>query len=491
MPESLVARQNGPGVAGEPLDHPFLLAGEPGDVGVWAEVRSPYDGSLVGRVAIADLATVDAAARAGREAVDTGRFPQHERAEVLARAATIVTARSEEMARLLALEVGKPIKAARTEVRRCADTLAFSAAEARKLSGTVVPMDASPSAAGRVAFTLRVPCGVVAAISPFNFPLNLVAHKLGPAIAAGNAVILKPAEQAPIAGLLLARVLLEAGLPPAWISVLPGDGPETGRALVDHPLVDAISFTGSAAVGWQIRSSAPTKKVLLELGSNAPLIVHEDGNWEAAAAATALHAFSFAGQACISVQRILVHDAVAEMFLERLRDEIEGLQVGDPLYPETDVGPLISDRDRDRVGAWIEECVVAGGELLCGGRLVDQGRCLEPTVVGSPPRDSKLWREEAFGPVATFDTYSDLGEAIELANDSRFGLQAGVYTKDLGRALRVAQELHYGGVLINDVPTFRADQQPYGGVKESGNTREGPAFAVRELTEERFVSLQA
>jgi acyl-CoA reductase-like NAD-dependent aldehyde dehydrogenase len=243
-------------------------------------------------------------------------------------------------------------------------------------------------------------------------------------------------------------------------------------------------------VGWGIRSDVPHKKVNLELGSNAPLIVNSDGDWEGAADKAKLHAFSHAGQSCISIQRILVHEDVADAFVQRLRENTEALKVGDPLDEETDVGPLISPDDLDRVKEWVDEAVAAGALLITGGDLVDDGRCMAPTLLEGPPRDSKVWREEIFGPVATIDRFSDFGEALELANDSRYGLQAGVFTRDMGRGLEAARTLEFGGVLINEVPTFRADQQPYGGVKDSGNTREGPAFAVLELTEERFVTLQ-
>jgi acyl-CoA reductase-like NAD-dependent aldehyde dehydrogenase len=472
------------------VDHELLAAGEWVETGEWDEVESPYDGTVVGRVARGDAGLVDGAARAAREAFESGDFPQHERAAVLDRAAALVGERLDDLALTIAAEAGKPLKTAQAEAGRCVDTLAFSAVEARKLSGGTVPMDASASGAGKLGVMLRVPFGVVGAISPFNFPLNLVAHKLGPAIAAGNAVVLKPAGQTPISALKLAAILVEAGLPQGWLSVVPGPGSEVGNAIVEHELTRALSFTGSAEVGWGIRSRVPHKKVNLELGSNAPLIVHRDGDWETAADKAKLHAFSHAGQSCISIQRVLVHEDVADAFVARLVANTEALRVGDPLDPETDVGPLISPDDRDRVKEWIEEAVAGGAELLSGGELVDGGRCLAPTLLGAPPRDARVWCEEVFGPVATVDRYSDFGEALRLANDSRFGLQAGVFTRDLGRGLEAAETLEFGGVLINEVPTFRADQMPYGGVKDSGNTREGPAFAVLELTEERFVTLQ-
>jgi acyl-CoA reductase-like NAD-dependent aldehyde dehydrogenase len=472
------------------VDHKLLAAGEWVETGAWDEVRSPYDESVVGRVAEGDAALVDRAVRAAHEAFESADFPQHARAEALARAARLVGERVDELALAIAAEAGKPLKTAQVEASRCVDTLTFSAVEARKLTGGTVPMEASTAGAGKLGVMLRVPFGVVGAISPFNFPLNLVAHKLGPAIAAGNAVVLKPAGQTPISALKLAEILTEAGLPQGWLSVVPGPGREVGNAIVEHELTRAITFTGSSQVGWDIRSRVPHKKVNLELGSNAPLIVHSDGDWEAAADKAQLHAFSHAGQSCISIQRILVHEDVADAFTARLVEKAGTLRVGDPLDPETDVGPLISRDDRDRVKEWIEEAVAGGAELLSGGDLVDEERCLAPTLLASPSRQAKVWCEEIFGPVATIDRYSDFAEALRMANDSKFGLQAGVFTADLGRGLEAAAELEFGGVLINEVPTFRADQQPYGGVKDSGNTREGPAFAVQELTEERFITLQ-
>jgi acyl-CoA reductase-like NAD-dependent aldehyde dehydrogenase len=474
----------------EATDHQLLLAGEWTATGEWDEVLSPYDGSAVGRVARGDAALVDRAAIAARAAFESGDFAQHERAAMLDRAAELVGERLDELALTIAAEAGKPLKTAEAEAGRCVETLTFSAVEARKLGGAVVPMDASAAGAGKLGVALRVPYGVVGAISPFNFPLNLVAHKLGPAIAAGNAVVLKPAGQTPISALKLAAILVEAGLPEGWLSVVPGPGSEVGNAIVEHELTAALSFTGSAAVGWGIRGRVPHKKVNLELGSNAPLIVHADGDWEMAADKAKLHAFSHAGQSCISIQRVLVHERVADAFVERLVAGAEALRVGDPLDPETDVGPLISPGDRDRVKDWVDEAVAGGAELLSGGELVDAGRCLAPTLLASAPHEAKVWCEEVFGPVATIERYGEFGEALGIANDSRFGLQAGVFTRDTGRALEAARTLEFGGVLVNEVPTFRADQQPYGGVKDSGNTREGPAYAVQELTEERFVTLQ-
>jgi acyl-CoA reductase-like NAD-dependent aldehyde dehydrogenase len=471
-------------------DHKLLVAGEWLETGEWSEVRSPYDGTVVGRVPTGDAALVDRAVRAAHDAFKAGEFPRHERAEALDRAARITGERIDDLAQTIAAEAGKPLKTATVEATRCVDTLTFSAVEARKLSGETVPMDASATGIGKLGVIMRMPYGVVGAISPFNFPLNLVAHKLGPALAVGSPVVLKPAGHTPISAIKLAEILVEAGVPDGWLNVVCGPGSEVGNAIVEHELTRALTFTGSASVGWDIRSRVPHKKVNLELGSNAPLIVNEDGDWETAADKAKLHAFSHAGQSCISIQRILLHDAIAEDFTKRFVANAESLKVGDPLDSETDVGPLISSDDRDRVKDWVDEASAAGAEVLTGGELVDEDRCLAPTVLADPPTDAKVWCEEIFGPVATISRFSDFDEALRMANDSKFGLQAGVFTPDVGLGIKAAETLEFGAVLINEVPTFRADQMPYGGVKDSGNTREGPAYAVRELTEERLVSFQ-
>ena len=475
---------------GSEVDYKLLVGGRWEETGEWSEVLSPYDDSLVGRVAQGDEQTVSRAVDEAQAAFESGDFPQFARAEVLDRAADLVRERRDDLAETIAREAGKPIKTATVEATRCADTLKFAATEARKLTGETVPMEAASSGVGKLAVVLRVPYGVVGAISPFNFPLNLVAHKLGPAFAAGNAVVLKPAGQTPISALKLAEVLVDAGLPDGWLSVIPGSGATVGNALVENDLIKAITFTGSVPVGWGIQAKVPHKKVNLELGSNAPLIVNEDGDWETAADKAQVHAFSHAGQSCISTQRILLHEAIADRFIERLVSNIEGLVVGDPMDPETDVGPLIDRGERDRVKTWVDEAAAEGGKILVGGELVDGDRCLAPTLIEHPNRDSKVWCAEIFGPVATVDRFPDFETGLAMANDSKFGLQAGVFTKDIGNALKAAYTLEFGGVLINEVPTFRADQQPYGGVKDSGNTREGPAYGVLELTEERLVTFQ-
>jgi acyl-CoA reductase-like NAD-dependent aldehyde dehydrogenase len=472
-------------------DHKLYVAGEWMETGDWSEVNAPYDGTLIGRVPKGDAALVGKAVDAAAAAFEAGGFPQHARARVLDKAAELVAEREDDLTMTIAAEAGKPVKTARVEAQRCVSTMQFSAVAARTLTGELVPMEAGAAGEGKLGIVIRVPYGVVGAISPFNFPLNLVAHKLGPAIAAGNAVLLKPAGQTPISAIKLVETLYDAGLPDNWIQLVCGSGSEVGSAIVENDRVGAITFTGSAPVGWDIRAKAARKQVNLELGSTAPLIVHEDGDWETAADKAKLHAFSHAGQSCISVQRILVHESVADDFTKRFVSNVESLVTGDPMDENTDVGPLISQDDRDRVKSWVDEAVSAGAELLTGGQLVDEDRCLAPTVIMGDPPECHTWRDEIFGPVATIHTFKTFDEAIEMANDARFGLQAGVFTRDLGLAIEAGNRLEFGGVLVNEVPTFRTDQMPYGGVKESGNTREGPSYAVRELTEERLVTFEA
>jgi acyl-CoA reductase-like NAD-dependent aldehyde dehydrogenase len=348
-----------------------------------------------------------------------------------------------------------------------------------------VPMDASPAGEGKLAFTLRLPIGVVGAISPFNFPLNLVAHKLAPALAAGCPVVLKPASQTPLSALLLAELETEAGLPPGWLNVLVGPASEIGDVLIEDERVRAITFTGSGTVGWKLAERAPQKKVNLELGNSTPAIVAADADIEAAAQAMAANAFSFAGQSCISVQRIYVEAPVYDSFLELFLPKVEALKVGDPADEETDVGPVIDDDARERILAWVEEARSSGARVLSGGDM--DGELIRPTVIADAGPELKVNCEEVFGPVCTVTSVGSIDEALELANGTRYGLQAGIFTAGLETALRAAQELEFGGVTVNEAPTFRADQMPYGGVKDSGNTREGPAYAVRELTEEHLV----
>ena len=474
-------------VATTATERHLLIGDEWVETGEWIDVRSPYDRTLVGRVPSAGAdetrRALDAAEAAMREPL-----PAHERAAVLDRVAALLAERQVEVARTICAEAGKPLKAARVEASRAVSTYTMAAVEARKLAGDPLPMDASPAGEGKLGLSLRVPIGIVGAISPFNFPLNLVAHKIAPALAAGCAVVLKPAGQTPLSALLLAELELEAGLPPGWLNVVCGPASEIGDVLVEDERVKLITFTGSVPIGWKLRERAARKRVNLELGNATPVIVAADADLEDAAARLAGNAFSFAGQSCISVQRIYVEHAAYEAFVEAFVPRVEALVVGDPADEATDVGPLIAESERERIESWIEEARAAGADILTGGTL--DGALLRPTVIANAPTDAKVSCEEVFGPVCTVSPYETIDEAIALANGTRFGLQAGVFTRDVKEALRAAHELEFGGVTVNEAPTFRADQMPYGGVKDSGNTREGPAYAIREMTEERAVVFQ-
>jgi len=465
----------------------LLIDGEWVETGDWVEVRSPYSGEVVGRVAKAGADEARLAIDAAQRALENP-LPAHKRAEILARVAGALGRRHEEAAQTICAEAGKPLKAARVEASRAMSTYTMSAVEARKLAGEVVPMDASQAGEGKLAFTLRQPIGIVGAISPFNFPLNLVAHKIAPALAAGCPVVLKPASATPLSALFLAELEADAGLPPGWLNVLVGSSSEIGDVLLGDERVRAITFTGSGEVGWRLKERAPRKRVNLELGNSTPVIVEADADVEEAATKLAANAFSFAGQSCISVQRIYVQQGSFDAFLERFLPKVEALKVGDPASEDTDVGPVIDGDARERILEWIDEARTSGAEILAGGEL--EGELIRPTVIARAPAEARVSCDEVFGPVCTVSPYDSLDEALELANGTRYGLQAGIFTANVRNALRAARELEFGGVTVNEAPTFRADQMPYGGVKDSGNTREGPAWAVREFTEERIVVLQ-
>ncbi len=446
-------------------------------------VANPYDGATIATVAVGD--GDDVAAAVADALGHRPPPPAAARAEVLERAAQLVASRAETFARTICMEAGKPITQARGETARCVDTLTFAAVEARSLAGQVVPMDASSSGGGKVGVIVREPIGVVGAISPFNFPLNLVAHKLAPAIAAGCPVVLKPASSTPLSALLLAQTLADAGLPDGFLSVIPGGGGTVGNALVDHPDVPMISFTGSPPVGWGIRQRQPRKEVALELGNSTPVIVTADADLELAATKLAGSGFTHAGQSCISVQRVYVEAPAMDRFRELFVTAVEALVVGDPMDDDTDVGPVIDGDNRDRVAEWIDEATRAGAGVLTGGSVSDG--LLRPTVLEDISPEMKVSCEEVFGPVVGLARFDTIDQAVELANGSPFGLQAGIFTARADAALGWARRLHFGGVLINETPTFRADQMPYGGVKDSGNTREGPHFAVQHMTEPKLI----
>jgi len=450
-------------------------------------VIDPYTGEQVASVAACGPAEVDEACRRAQAAYERG-LPQWERALVLDRLAVLLEGAVDRLAATITLENGKAIRDARTEVARATETVRFAAAEARTLGGEVVPADATPTGVGKLMLALRRPLGVVGAITPFNFPLNTVVHKVAPAVAAGCPVVLKPAHQTPLTALLLRDLLIEAGLPEDWVVVVTDDGRTAGPALVEHRLPRMITFTGSTAVGWGIARTAYRKKVALELGSNAPVIVAADADVEAAAGLITRAAYGTAGQSCISVQRVLVHESRHDELVRVLGERADRLVVGDPFDDGTDLGPLIVPAATTRVKEWIDEATSRGATLVVGGELT--GGCLRPTVVDRAPLGSRLRDEEVFGPVLTVVPFADAEEAFALANETPYGLQAGIFTSDISLALAATEALDFGGVLVNDIPTSRLDQQPYGGEGDSGNTREGPASAVREMTEVKVVSLQ-
>jgi acyl-CoA reductase-like NAD-dependent aldehyde dehydrogenase len=464
-------------------DHPLLIGGERVETGDWTEVRSPYSGEVVGRIARGGAAETRRALDAAAAAL-ARPLPAHERARILDATAQLLGERQEEAAQLISAESGKPLKAARVEAQRAVSTYTFAAVEARKLSGETVPMDASAAGAGKLAFTMRLPIGVIGAISPFNFPLNLVAHKIAPALAAGCPVVLKPASTTPLSALFLADLEEEAGLPPGWLNVVSGSASAIGDEIVGDDRVKLITFTGSGGVGWDLAARAPQKRVKLELGNATPAIVCADAPADTASRLAA-NAFSFAGQSCISVQRIFVLADAWDSFIAAFVPKVEALKIGDPGDPDTDVGPVISDGDHERILEWIGE---TKGDVLTGGETTEDG-LIRPTVIANPAPTDKVQCEEVFGPVVTVTRVASLDEAIEQANATRYGLQAAIFSNDLPTCLEAAQRLEFGGVIVNEAPTFRADQMPYGGVKASGNTKEGPAWAVREMTEERLVVL--
>ncbi|HPC84096.1 MAG TPA: aldehyde dehydrogenase family protein [Thermoanaerobaculaceae bacterium] len=468
----------------------LLIGGrwEAGAAGV-IEVRSPFDGAPVARVARASAEQLAAAAgdAAGAAAAMAALAPA-ERADILERAAARLRARRDDAVGRLVAEAGKPVSLARLEADRAVDVLADSAHVARYPLVEARDLGGYASGAGRLALVRRVPVGPVLAITPFNFPLMLVAHKLGPAVAAGCPVVLKPASQTPSPALLLAEVLLEAGLPPEGLSVLPAAAADM-EPLVRDPRFRLLTFTGSMEVGWALKRAAWDRRVALELGGNAAAIVEPDaGDLAAVAARLAFGAYAFAGQSCISVQRILVHEAVWESFRDAMTAAARGVSTGDPREERTVCGPLVDAANAARVARWIEQAVEAGGRLLAGGTRA--GNVVAPTLLEGAPPDQPVVADEVFGPVAVLQRYRSFEEALALANASRYGLQAGVFTSDLGKVRRAWEVLEVGGVIQGDMPTWRSDPMPYGGVKASGTGREGPASAVLEMTEERLLVLR-
>jgi acyl-CoA reductase-like NAD-dependent aldehyde dehydrogenase len=462
-------------VAGQWIDKPRTVP-----------VTNPFDGSVIDTIPLADVEDIERAlASAVRGAQTMRRMPGYERHRILLKAAGLLTQRADDFARTITLEEGKILKEAQVEVARAIETLTLSAEEAKRLSGEVVPLDGAPGVTKQFGFTLRVPCGVVVAISPFNFPLNLVMHKVGPALAAGNSVIVKPATDTPLSALKLVEVLLDAGVPADAIQCLTGGGREIGEPLCADPRVRKITFTGSRDVGERICQVAGLKKVTMELGSNSPVIIMPDADVDVAAAAVASTGYANAGQVCISAQRIIPLAPIYGDFMDALKPKVAAITTGNPLDDRTKMGPMVREADARRVEEWVREAVSGGARVVVGGER--HGAIYAPTVVADVKPQMRISCDELFGPAVALTRVNSIDEAITLANDSNYGLAAGIFTKNLDWAMRFAREVESGNIHINWGPQWRADLMPYGGLKESGFGKEGPKYAVQEMTELKMV----
>ncbi|MGQ0792692.1 MAG: aldehyde dehydrogenase family protein [Deltaproteobacteria bacterium] len=457
--------------------------------GVWVEtekkreIKNPYDDTLAGIVSVPDAESAEGALRGAERAFSQFKSaPSYERRDILRRIAAAIASRREEFARTLVLESGKPLKTARAEVDRAVMTFTVGAEEAARFrGGEILPLDIIPGSEERFGLARRFPLGVVVGISPFNFPLNLVAHKLAPAIASGNAMILKPASQTPMSALKLGEVAMDAGLPPGVFNILPLAGSDVEPVIRDGR-VKKISFTGSDEIGWELMRKFPKKKVTLELGGNAAVVIdHDPPDMDFAAARCAWGAFYQAGQSCISVQRIFVHDRAWDEFLDKFISAAKAMKLADPMLEDTDIGPVIDDASAERIMRWIDEALGAGASLLCGGGR--RGRLIEPTALTGAPPECSVVSREVFGPVAVIERFRDFGDALSKVNDSRYGLQAGVFTKNMKRAFLAYEAINVGGVVVNDCPSYRVENMPYGGVKDSGVGREGVRYAIEAMTE--------
>jgi acyl-CoA reductase-like NAD-dependent aldehyde dehydrogenase len=465
----------------------MLIAGRWAETGETTPIRNPYNGEILAEVSLASEKEIEEAIQAAVAAFALSRrLPSHARANALSAVATAITSRTEEFARCLSSEAGKPIADARREVGRAINTFAIAGEEAKRIPGEVVPLDISPGTDRHFGIARRFPIGPILGITPFNFPLNLVAHKVAPAIAVGNPIVLKPAPQTPLTALLLGEVLSHLGLPDGMFSILPCANPLAERMVADDRFA-MVSFTGSAAVGWKLKSKAGKNRVVLELGGNAGVIVEPDADLDRTAERCAVGGYGYSGQTCISVQRIYVHESIYQPFLERLLKHVRSLKTGDPLDESTTIGPLIDENAAKRVESWIQEAVAGGATLQLGGKR--RGSLVDATVLTDVKSEMKVSREEAFGPLVNVTPYRKFEEAIAALNDSPYGLQAGVFTRDIHKAFQAYENVEAGAVLINEIPTFRADQMPYGGVKNSGLGREGVRYAIEEMTERKLLVL--
>ena len=450
-------------------------------------IRNPYNGEILAEVCLAGEDEIEEAIRAAVTAFAAGRrLPSHKRAAALQKIAEDLTHRHEEFAQCLSSESGKPITDARREVGRAVSTFTIAAEEAKRIPGEVVPLDISPGTDRHVGFVRRFPIGPVLGITPFNFPLNLVAHKVAPALAVGNPIVLKPAPQTPLTSLLLGEVLSGLDLPQGMFSIVPCTNTVAERMVGDERFA-MLSFTGSAPVGWKLRGKAGKKRVVLELGGNAAVIIEPEADLDHAAERCAVGGYGYSGQTCISVQRIYVHESVYEPFLQRLLKRVRALKAGNPQDESTTLGPLIDEGAAKRVESWIQEAVAGGAKVQLGGKR--QGSVVEATVLTDVRSEMKVSSEEAFGPLVNVSPYRTFEDAIAALNDSPYGLQAGVFTRDINKAFKAYEDIEAGAVLINEIPTFRADQMPYGGVKNSGLGREGVRYAIEEMTERKLLVL--
>jgi glyceraldehyde-3-phosphate dehydrogenase (NADP+) len=463
----------------------LFLDGRWQETGDWLEVIFPYTGKGAARVALAGPRHVEQAIRAAQEAFKaTRKQPSYARSDICRKVSEGIRARAKEFGEWMCLETGKPLKDCLGEVDRAVNTWAIAAEEANRIGGEVLPLDIAPRARGRQGFVRRFPIGPIAGITPFNFPLNLVSHKVAPALASGNPIILKPASKTPVSALLLAEAVEAAGAHPGSFQVLPCSSKHAGP-LVEDERLKMVTFTGGIQVGWDMKRRAGKKKVVLELGGNAPAIVHEDADLGLAVEKIRAGAFYYAGQNCIRAQRLIVHEKVYGKFKELLIKAVKGLKVGDPRKPETEFGPMVDLENAERIESWVRDAVAKGAKVLAGGKR--KAALYEPTVLEHVPKACDVSCTEAFGPVVTLEPYRTFEDALRIANDTRYGLQAGVFTRDLYRALKAFEELEYGGINLNDTSVFRVDNMPFGGVKDSGFGREGLKYAIEDMTELRIL----
>ena len=471
-------------------EYRLFIGGRWVDGGAPDAVRNKYTGEVIGTLPVARREDVEAAVEAAQRAAPVmAELPAHRRAAILRRAAELIAADREGFARTIAAEAGKALKYARIEVDRGITTFTIAAEEARRLHGETVPLDAVPAGEGYFGFWVRRPVGVIAAITPFNFPLNLVAHKVAPAIAAGNSILLKPASATPLSSVLLCEVLEEAGLPEGGINLVVGSGSTVGNRLVEDPRVAMVTFTGSAAVGLEITRRAGIKRITLELGNTSPVLVAADADLDLAARRCAFGAYYNSGQVCLSVQRIYVDREVYRPFMDRFVQATEALVVGDPLKEEVDVGPMIDPKEAERIESWVKEALAAGARAVTGARR--EGPVYWPTVLTDVSPELKVVRQEAFAPVASVIPFDNLEQGLAMADATEYGLQAAIFTRDIGAMLKAIRGLNFGGIVVNEAPTFRADHMPYGGNRQSGLGREGVRFAIEEMTSIQMVSIHA